>query len=204
MMRSLYLALGDSITAGYGVGISQSFASIYYNFLCGTSPGLAYVNLGVNGLTSGALVAMLQRRKNRNFLLEANLISITIGSNDLLTAGRSALSGRGLNLPAMLENLAQNLRLCGSLLRSLTPEAVVKIATIYNPFNPVTQEFFTPSQSLIIPANQAIVSCAGQYNFLVVPVERAFRGKESALLGPDHLHPNIMGQRLIADLFAFT
>lgn len=202
MTHSLYLALGDSLTTGYGVGMHNSFASLYYDRLQAASPGLEYVNLGVNGLTSQELADMIAKRKYRKLVEGAQIITITIGSNDLIDAGRTILTGRVVNIPALMGHLQQNLLMCTSLLRSLNPNAVVKIATLYNPLLYADRQFFANTQQMISLANQALSSCSQIHHIILVPVHRAFQGKEEALLAEDYLHPNHQGHRVMAGLFA--
>jgi lysophospholipase L1-like esterase len=74
---SLYLALGDSITAGYGVGSAFSFPSVYGNFLRRHNPDLSVHNLGVNGLTTHGLLELLQcNRSLRHLVSLASFLSL--------------------------------------------------------------------------------------------------------------------------------
>ncbi len=79
-----YLALGDSITAGYGLNdvSSDGFAA-----KLGASLGAAVVvNQGVNGQTAAQLLSELNSGAYDDELKKADVISITIGGNDLLAA----------------------------------------------------------------------------------------------------------------------
>lgn len=75
-----YIAIGDSIAVGYGLANEQTgFVSQVGQALAGTTN-----NLAVNGLTSMGLLEALQQENMRDALSEADIISISIGSNDLL------------------------------------------------------------------------------------------------------------------------
>src|SRR5665648_397521 len=106
---SIYLALGDSITAGYGVGSIYTFPTVYGNFLKRHNQQLIVYNLGVNGLTTQGLLGQLQfNRSQRQLVAQAAVITITIGSNDLLNLIRN--SNQAVNtsqLPMILGNIAQ-------------------------------------------------------------------------------------------------
>ena len=54
-------------------------------------------------------------------------------------------------------------------------------------------------QELIFEANRVIVSSAKRYGFGVIPINKAFGGREKLLIGPDHIHPNLLGHRIIAE-----
>lgn len=201
-MNDLFLALGDSLTTGYGVGMNRSFAALFYGSLLPGFPGLKYENLGVNGLTSAGLVNMLGQPRVNALIARAKIITVTIGSNDLLAVGKGMISGAGADLDLTMGNLNHNLMLIGNGIRSINPAAVVKIATLYNPIPPVPVQQVVMAKGLVNAANQSIIHMANTFRFAVIPVGRAFAGRENILLGLDHLHPNIVGHRVLADLFA--
>lgn len=75
-----YVAIGDSIAVGYGLpDLSMGFVP-----QVGKALDAVTANLAVNGFTSGELLEALQNDEMRNTLSQANIISISIGSNDLL------------------------------------------------------------------------------------------------------------------------
>jgi lysophospholipase L1-like esterase len=200
--KHLYLALGDSITAGYGVGLKNSFPSIYSTVLRQQFPDLHYVNLGVNGLTTGRLVSMVATSRVRSLVSRSRIITLTIGSNDLLAEIKALACGCQINVDLALANMANNLMLLGNSIRLNNPNAVVKVATIYNPLPSGPLQLYAPqAQGIIDKANQIIANWARAYNFVPVPVSQAFKGREPFLLGPDHFHPNLLGHQVIAELF---
>ena len=78
-----YLALGDSITTGYGLGEGeQSFAE-----QAAQASGLTLEDsFAQNGLTSAELLAQLSEENVKAAVEDADFITITIGGNDLLNA----------------------------------------------------------------------------------------------------------------------
>ena len=202
---SLYLALGDSITAGYGVGTIFSFPTLYGNFLRRHNPDLTVHNLSINGLTTQGLLRLLQCNLNlRQLVSRASLITITIGSNDLLSLIRN--SNQSLNtsqLPIILRSMGKTLAQAGEVIRRLNPKVIVKVATIYNPLpaGPYAQ-YNEQVQRVIDTANAVIIAWAKRYGFVVVYIDREIRGKEWFLIGPDYGHPNATGYGVIAKAFA--
>ena len=78
-----YVALGDSITTGYGLtgAENDSFAALVAN-----ENGYELTNLAEDGATSGDLLEVVQDKENADILQNADLITITIGGNDLMGA----------------------------------------------------------------------------------------------------------------------
>ncbi len=78
-----YLALGDSITAGYGLDDPDSdcFVSIFGNEI-----GATTINRGVSGLTAETLAATLETGEYDTYLAMVDVVTITIGGNDLMAA----------------------------------------------------------------------------------------------------------------------
>lgn len=198
-----YLALGDSITAGYGVG-GMSFAALYYSRLLRKGVNLRYVNYGIPGLTTGGLARMLLSNTYlQTIVSQAEVITLTIGSNDLLhLAGVFFREGTSY-ISQMYYYLERNLELAGSLIRRLNPNVQVKVATIYNPL-PIGAyaRYFYEVQKILTQTNKIFIHWAKRYGFRVIPVHKAFQGREGLFIGADHLHPNSLGHQVIAVEFA--
>ena len=201
---NLYLALGDSITVGYGVGSSFTFPMLYTAFLRRHYPGLRLINFGVNGLTTGGLLNLLKfNRCLRSSVSQASLLTVTIGSNDLLGIIRN--TDRPVDtstLPLIFNKMGENLAHIGEEVRRLNPSATVKVATLYNPLPRDITQCYVQVQGFIDNANAIIVALAKRKGFTVIYLDREFRGKEQLLIGPDHVHPNVTGYQVIAKVFA--
>ena len=201
---NLYLALGDSITTGYGVQNSFSFPKLYADFLRRHNPNLRMLNLGVNGLTTSGLLASLQHNHDlRHSVSQASLITLTIGSNDLLhLIGNPNQTINTSQLPIIFNNMSKTLAQVGEEVRRLNPIATVKVATLYNPLPAGPYALYLAlAQGVIDNANTIIVTWAKHYGFIVVYLDREFRGKERLLIGQDHVHPNATGYQVIAKAF---
>ncbi len=75
-----YVALGDSIATGYGLADDESS----YVDLISEDLGASTTNLAVNGMTSTELLQMLSSGEHDDVISQADIITISIGSNDLL------------------------------------------------------------------------------------------------------------------------
>lgn len=201
----MYLALGDSITAGYGVGKDFSFPTAYAQYLRRHEPDLQLLNLGLNGLTSSGLLASLrQNSRLRYYVSQASLVTLTIGSNDLLQFIKNSSQVFNLaQLTLTLNSLGKTLCFIGEEIRKLNPRATLKIGTLYNPLpaGPFVQ-YSQQAQQILDQANIMILTWANNYGGNAAHIDREFRGKEQRLIGPDFAHPNVAGYQRIARAFA--
>lgn len=78
-----YVALGDSITSGYGLTDPENQA---FPALIAKEQNYSVVNRGQAGLTSEGLLTLLADQDVAGDVASADIISITIGGNDLMNA----------------------------------------------------------------------------------------------------------------------
>lgn len=83
-----YLAVGDSITAGYGLSSpsTEGFVTKFADAISGADTSVITVNAGVSGLTADDLVTALASGSYDTQLAAADVITLTIGGNDLMAA----------------------------------------------------------------------------------------------------------------------
>ncbi len=75
------LVMGDSISAGYAVEKGQY---AYYDYLT-ECEGYTLTNLAVSGHKTTDMMALMQQKDTQTAIKEADVISISIGANDMLT-----------------------------------------------------------------------------------------------------------------------
>lgn len=78
-----YVALGDSITTGYGLANPGAEA---FPKLVADEKGLSLENLAEVGATSADLLEVVTASENQEAFKNADVITITIGGNDLMNA----------------------------------------------------------------------------------------------------------------------
>lgn len=83
MSAPLILALGDSLTAGYGLATFQSFAAQLETGLQARHHGAKVINAGVSGDTTTAALKRLPRELGR-LKAKPDLAIVELGANDLL------------------------------------------------------------------------------------------------------------------------
>ncbi len=97
--QPIILAFGDSLTAGFGVGIEESYPSRLQNLLKKHGFPHKVINAGVSGdTTAGGL-----RRINWLMKQKPKIVILELGANDAL---------RGLPIEEMEANLSQIIQVC--------------------------------------------------------------------------------------------
>lgn len=98
----VYVALGDSIPAGYGLAPGQS----YVNRLWGMVSATEVYNLSVSGMDCAGLLQLLDDPGVKTKVAKANLITLTIGANDLLSilTGAIAQVTQGADIGLVLQD----------------------------------------------------------------------------------------------------
>lgn len=166
------IAFGDSLTAGYGLPVEQSYPSLLQARL--ERDGLEYeiVNAGVSGDTSSGGLARI------DWALEGDvrIVILELGANDIL---------RGQPIPAMKKNLGDIIG------RVKARGADVLLAGMEAPTNMGIQ--------YRMAVHDAYQSLAREYKVAFIPffLDRV-AGVES-LNQADRIHPNADGTKVVAE-----
>ena len=165
------VALGDSLTAGFGLPAEENFPSLLQEKLRAGGYPHRMVNAGVSGDTSAGALARL----DWVFRQRVDLLIVALGGNDGL---------RGLSTEAMEENLTRIVT------RAQAQGARVLLAGLEMPSNygPAYQKAFRE----VYPA-VAKKSGAALLPFLLQGV-----AADPALNQADRIHPNTEGTRIVA------
>ena len=154
-----YIALGDSISFGTGVLPGQSYPSL----VNATLHAPLMLNFSRDGLNSDRLIHVMRNHYVMNSIRRANLITLTIGSNDVLgvfldiirkatgTTDWYAIMSDPANLAKAIEALnspgamvrlkkgiktfRKNFPYIVSRIRALNPKARVVVTTAYSPYH---------------------------------------------------------------------
>lgn len=195
-----YVALGDSLTEGYGVEQEQSFVHVYAALIeRSLKRNVNVVNTGVSGATSADILERIKgdsllRRK----LARADLISLTTGGNDLLNAARKFVYERDPQV------LRQALKQFTSSTASIMSEIqhirshsdipyIMRILNVYNPFPTFSETIYW------VDKFNKIWHEYENERVKVVDIHSAFRQRTDELIGDDMVHPNAAGYRLMAE-----
>ncbi len=210
-----YVALGDSIAGGYGLqdAASESYVGRVAEALEERYGAVSLVNFGKNGQQSGQLLSILSDEENEKYeqyreaLQGADLITLSIGSNDLLhylSAGMNVSEFRE-NGDALFsgacEQFGENIAKIIDILHRRAPDAQLVVNNIYNPCRDIS--FHMPeqiaktveemsekyigrmNQKLEESRAQAVFSRkggGGDRTFTLIDVKQAFERKDEKLI----------------------
>lgn len=201
------VALGDSITFGYHLPdqIGQQPSPHAFPSLIGEGH-FKVTNLGYPGLTSSGLLLALSTDPFKNSLRSADVVTLDIGSNDLLQA--AGLTGGTLASPPDYQKIAAaeqqlliNLNLIITQIKAQT-DAPIILYNLYNPFganDPIFGSLHTFGEQIIGAVNSGVIApTALQTGSLLADAYSAFNGKQEKYIIPGDIHPNFAGQKALA------
>lgn len=197
-----YLVLGDSVARGLGSGdrAPHGYSSLVVKGLGEEERiPLELHNHGVSGQTSQRLLDSLSQEEIRSQVAEADLISLTIGGNDLL---KEALQSNPLQVLSEFERIQNvynhNLDQILKEIRALNSDAPVLLTSLYNPISP-SEPYYGLSNKLLRQWNAGMKKTAYHHPLThVVDVDNRLRSAQGEWLH-DEIHPNEKGYRLIAE-----
>lgn len=231
-----FVALGDSIAGGYGLkdADAESYAGRIAHALEKEYGAVRVVNFGKNGLRSEQLLDILTNEKNEQYeayreeLGKADLITLSIGSNDLLQYLSVGMDFGKFRKRAdevfsdACEAFAQNIPRIIDAIHSQAPCARLFVNNIYNPCSDISFPFSdsivknleSVAETYIERMNEGFASeqvrsvfnsenKGGKYT--LIDVKSVFEHAEAPLInvgfswGNIDPHPNKEGHRLIAN-----
>lgn len=187
---SLYVALGDSFSAGAPGVTAAEWPGLLAAALRSVNPGLEHRNLAVAGSTSARV---LTGQLPRAIQLEPDLVTVVCGGNDVLGTTRPSVSAHARSLTAILRRLAE-----------AVPGVRIATATM-----PERWEFLGlgPRTCSRIGAgarrlNAATIGIAEAFGVACLDVTRHPGLADRENFSADGLHPSAVGHRRAAAGFA--
>ncbi|MEG0259299.1 MAG: GDSL-type esterase/lipase family protein [Lysinibacillus sp.] len=203
-----YLALGDSLTDGVG---DEYLKDGYVGRIADTLdewPSIELVsidNRGKRGRRSDQLLKLLEKGHYDEELKSAEMISMTIGGNDVMKVVKADL----FNLKRKAfkkEQSAYEKRYIKIVeeIRKKNPTAPLLLIGFYNPFSIVTNEV-NEFDSIIHDWNKVIKDIASEdSNACYVTVEDLFESNDELVYHTDFFHPNGKGYEQMANRIVQT
>ncbi len=173
------LVLGDSLSAGYGIQIEQSWPALLQNKLNATGLPHKVHNASISGQTSSEGLRQMDQLLQ---LTQPQLVILELGANDGL---------RGLSIPQMQQNLQSMIS------KSLRANAQVLLVGIRVPSNYGRRygEMFSNSFGKLAEKNGITL-----VPFMLAPLEAIMdETNRSEYIQRDGLHPTAKAQPLILD-----
>jgi len=102
-----YVALGDSVAAGYGLSPEDRYTDILYNIIKEEENIVEYINLAVTGYTTTMLLELLNnlRGEELRIISNAKIITLNIGGNNILGPFKNYLSDMQSQIVSGRENI---------------------------------------------------------------------------------------------------
>jgi len=192
--KTRYLAMGDSIAAGYGaIPVTQGYPYLLYQSgSIDSISNVLFANAAVPGATSEQVLDYQVPLATESF--PADVITLSFGGNDVLKILQGEDAG------TVLAEFGNNLATTLYQLRYALPDSKIYISNLYSiPEIPGSDE-------VIQYFNYIVSSVASGYGVPVADVYSAFDGKQGVLLIDRHdagvnVHPTNKGYQLIAQAF---
>ena len=167
------LVVGDSISAGYGMKLDESWPRLLQNRLNDQGHHYHVVNSSITGDTTQGGLARLPRLLNK---YQPELVIIELGGNDGL---------RGISILVTRQNLAEMIE------KSLAANAEVILTGIRLPpnYGPTYTEGFYATY----------IELEGKYDVSLVPFLMEGIALKPGLMQDDGIHPNAEAQPLLLD-----
>jgi acyl-CoA thioesterase-1 len=170
----IILFLGTSLTAGYGIGAEYAYPAVIQQKLDSAAYPLRVINAGISGETSAGGLS----RIDWSLQQPIEILVLELGANDGL---------RGLSIAAMRDNLEDIIERT----RQRYPNAAIVIAGMEAPPNlgaPYTDQF-----------RQTFRDLAAKYDATLIPFLLAGVAAIPELNQDDGIHPNVTGQKRLAE-----
>lgn len=210
-----YLALGDSLAAGhnpYGK-LGYGYSDYVSDYLKGKKKLEFYTkHYAVSGYRTTDLIRDINDNKEvlinnkvitlKNALTNADLITLSIGANDLFyklnLTNINTIFEDEIKLMGYVNGVINDIEKVIILLKKYCKEDIILIG-YYNPLWQINKDYATKAEPYLLEANQQMKSLAKKYNLFYVDIYQTFKDNKDYLPNPLDIHPSIHGYQAIAD-----
>lgn len=197
------VAFGDSLTEGFGDTTNNGGYVTLLEKMLLENKGIKNINmknLGINGNTTGHLLARLELSEVQQPLKDADIVIITVGGNDLmmiamqnfLTLDFDVFRDEKGPYEERLKTIIENIR-------TINGDIHIMLVGLYNPFNVLLGDL-PEVETVIEEWNDGSEILLDKYpNTTFVAVSDIFKNSDVNLLYTDDFHPNSEGYQRMAD-----
>ena len=220
-----YVVIGDEISLEANNDYEVSYVSLIKDFLYALNDNLEYINLSSDGATSSQLLNVVDSNKEK--LKDADLITISIGGNNILSAVLKSLNINEENLQDYDENKFDSIiseylnskevktEILNEIsifskdfpniikkIKKLAPNADIYVNTVYNPINKKCEiyEFFDSQINLI---NDVIVKNNSNNDYKILDCYQILNNDDVLNFkienGVAKISPNKVGHAMMAN-----
>lgn len=220
-----YVVIGDEISLEANNDYEVSYFSLIKDFLYALNDNLEYINLSSDGATSSQLLNVVDSNKEK--LKDADLITISIGGNNILSAVLKSLNINEENLQDYDENKFDSIiseylnskevktEILNEIsifskdfpniikkIKKLAPNADIYVNTVYNPINKKCEiyEFFDSQINLI---NDVIVKNNSNNDYKILDCYQILNNDDVLNFkienGVAKISPNKVGHAMMAN-----
>lgn len=192
------LILGDSVAKGTGDEKNKGFTSYLPEyFKNNTSKEIVIDNAGIDGLESIGLLEQLQSRRLEKIIVDADLILLSIGGNDV----RSILTLNDLTkedaFKVRLDNYLRSLEQTLKVLKTTNPNSIIAFLGLYNPYAKATN---IEDMRLLHTWNYSTQQLVEQdARGIFIPTHDLLKFNLSKYIAQDGLHPNSAGYQALSN-----
>jgi lysophospholipase L1-like esterase len=196
------VALGDSLTRGTGDPGGKGYVGYIFDHLKDKlGQEVAVENAGLNGQTAAQLAASLGQSQLQAQVKGADVITVSIGGNDLFRGGQTLSDLDPVKIKAIEDPYMRQLDAILQQLREQNATARIFLVGLYNPFIDLKDTVATTK--IVRDWNYRAAEVAAKYpQIVLVPTADLFQLKVQDYLARDLFHPNAAGYRLIGERIA--
>lgn len=199
------VGLGDSLTEG--IGDEEELGGYFGRLVKKISDedivgDVKHYNFGKSGHRSEQLLERIQQEEEiREALKKADLVTVTIGGNNIVKVVRQHLLHLEME-PFEKEHAhyENDLQKIVKEIETLNPDVQIFLGGVYNPLDMVSEEEAEFTE-IIQSWNDTIQRIAHQKNRSFVSLEKLGEGPVESYYSTDYFHPNSIGYETIAERF---
>lgn len=196
-----YVVIGDSIALGFGI-YNNDEAS--YGRIVANTNGYNYSNYAINGWRTMDLKEQIKEENVKNDLINADIISLSIGGNDYLQQNLPVLfvdvvSKEFEYIDDIEEIFRENFAEIIATIREYNPDATILVQTLYNPRFDLLRSFYGIAVERINRSIHAYLD-ENPGAFELVDVYSVFTADHPEYIAVDTVHPSAEGNYKLAEL----